>query len=47
MISDDASTAPCAKHSELRWSYDFVIESRANGQQLKCLMVVDEYTRNA
>jgi len=27
------------------WCYDFVFDSRANGQQLKCLTVVDEYTR--
>jgi len=27
------------------WSYDFVFDACANGQQLKCLTVVDEYTR--
>lgn len=27
------------------WCYDFVLDSCANGQQLKCLAVVDEYTR--
>jgi putative transposase len=27
------------------WCYDFVFDSCANGQQLKCLTVVDEYTR--
>ncbi|CAB3792544.1 hypothetical protein LMG28138_03370 [Pararobbsia alpina] len=27
------------------WSYDFVFDGCANGQQLKCLTVVDEYTR--
>jgi putative transposase len=27
------------------WSYDFVYDACANGQQLKCLTVVDEYTR--
>lgn len=27
------------------WSYDFVHDSCANGQKLKCLTVVDEYTR--
>ena len=29
------------------WSYDFVHDACANGQQLKCLVVVDEYTRDA
>jgi putative transposase len=29
------------------WSYDFVYDACANGQQLKCLTVVDEYTREA
>lgn len=27
------------------WSYDFVFDGCANGQQLKCLTVVDEFTR--
>jgi len=27
------------------WAYDFVFDTCANGQQLKCLTVVDEYTR--
>jgi putative transposase len=29
------------------WSYDFVYDACANGQKLKCLTVVDEYTREA
>lgn len=29
------------------WSYDCVYDACANGQQLKCLTVVDEYTREA
>jgi putative transposase len=29
------------------WSYDFVLDACANGQQIKCLTVVDEYTREA
>ena len=29
------------------WSYDFVFDGCANGQQLKCLTVVDEYTRES
>lgn len=27
------------------WAYDFVFDRCANGQQLKCLTVIDEYTR--
>jgi putative transposase len=27
------------------WAYDFVIDACANGQQLKCLTVIDEFTR--
>lgn len=27
------------------WTYDFVFDTCANGQQLKCLTVVDEWTR--
>ena len=27
------------------WAYDFVFDACANGQQIKCLTVVDEFTR--
>jgi putative transposase len=27
------------------WAYDFVFDACANGQQLKCLTVIDEFTR--
>jgi putative transposase len=27
------------------WAYDFVFDACANGQQLKCLAVIDEHTR--
>jgi putative transposase len=27
------------------WAYDFVFDACANGQRLKCLTVIDEYTR--
>jgi hypothetical protein len=27
------------------WCYDFVFDACANGQQVKCLTVVDEFTR--
>ncbi len=29
------------------WAYDFVFDACANGQQLKCLTVIDEYTRES
>lgn len=29
------------------WAYDFVFDARANGQQLKCLTEIDEFTREA
>jgi len=29
------------------WAYDFVFDACANGQQIKCLTVVDEYTHEA
>jgi putative transposase len=29
------------------WAYDFVFDSCANGQKLKCLTVIDEWTREA
>jgi putative transposase len=35
--------APTAKNSV--WSYDFVHDACANGQKIKCLTIVDEYTR--
>ncbi len=35
--------APSARNAV--WSFDFVFDACANGQQLKCLTVVDEYTR--
>lgn len=29
------------------WAYDFVFDACANGQQLKCLTIIDEYTRES
>lgn len=29
------------------WAYDFVFDACANGQQLKCLTVIDEFTQEA
>ena len=34
-----------ASEANQMWAYDFVFDACANGQQLKCLTVVDEYTR--
>src|SRR6266403_1401432 len=27
------------------WAYDFVVDARANGQQVKCLTIIDKWTR--
>ena len=27
------------------WAYDFVFDTTASGQQIKCLTVIDEFTR--
>jgi putative transposase len=35
--------APCGPNQV--WSYDFVFDNCANGQQLKCLTVTDEFTK--
>jgi len=35
--------APTARNSV--WCYDFVYDACANGQKIKCLTVIDEYTR--
>lgn len=35
---------PASKRNAV-WSYDFVYDACANGQQVKCLTVVDEFTR--
>lgn len=43
-----ASSRPrplAAKAGNQVWAYDFVFDACANGQQLKCLTVIDEYTR--
>jgi putative transposase len=31
--------------ANMMWADDFVFDTTANGQQIKCLTVVDEYTR--
>lgn len=42
-ISMQRSLVPTARNTV--WSYDFVYDACANGQKLKCLTVIDEYTR--
>ncbi len=34
-----------AKGANQVWAYDFVFDACANGQQIKCLTVIDEFTR--
>lgn len=40
-----AERPPVATRANEVWAYDFVHDRCANGQKLKCLAVVDEYTR--
>lgn len=37
---------PATQANEV-WAYDFVFDACANGQQLKCLTIIDEYTRES
>jgi transposase InsO family protein len=37
--------APPATRANQVWAYDFVFDTCANGQPLKCLTVIDEWTR--
>ena len=34
-----------AASANFMWAYDFVFDACANGQQIKCLTVIDEFTR--
>lgn len=43
MVTRQRPLAPTAKNAV--WCYDFVYDACANGQKIKCLTVVDEYTR--
>lgn len=41
-----AGPDPCPRPDQNQvWAYDFVFDACANGQQLKCLTVIDEFTR--
>jgi putative transposase len=44
-ISRDSTHPMKASYPNAVWSYDFVHDACANGQKLKCLTVIDEYTR--
>ena len=40
------TASPNAAHrGDHVWAYDFIFDRAANGQQLKCLTIVDEWTR--
>ena len=40
-----SSAAPAPTEANQVWAYEFLFDACANGQQLKCLTVIDEYTR--
>ena len=44
MAGARARPLPPFEHTHV-WAYDFVYDACANGQQLKCFTVVDEFTR--
>ncbi len=44
-IADGRSRPFSPVNQNAVWCYDFVFDACANGQQLKCLTVIDEYTR--
>lgn len=46
-VGDSPSTCTQALHPNHVWTYDFVFDRCANGQQVKLLTVVDEYTRES
>jgi len=50
VISRPGESARCCRWRDRRrpkqlWPYDFVFDHSANGQQLKCLTVTDEFTK--
>jgi putative transposase len=46
-IARNAPSVQAANGLNQIWAYDFVYDMCANGQQLKCLTVIDEYSREA
>jgi putative transposase len=41
---EPASAAPADRHQS-RWAYDFAFDTCADGRTLRCLAVIDEFTR--
>jgi transposase InsO family protein len=39
------ASSELAVDDDMAWAYDFVFDTTADGRQIKCLSVVDEYTR--
>lgn len=44
-VATSRPRTPIPQQANQVWAYDFVFDACANGQKLKCLTVVDEYTR--
>ena len=44
-VGTSTSTPTRAEHPNHIWSYDFVHDETSDGRRLKCLTVLDEYTR--
>lgn len=44
-IATGRPRAHCPFKANIVWAYDFVFDTTAEGQQIKCLTIVDEYTR--
>jgi putative transposase len=42
-VAQPRPQAPCGPNQV--WSYDFLFDHCANGQQLKCLTITDEFTK--
>ncbi|MFV0444903.1 MAG: hypothetical protein ACK5Q5_15125 [Planctomycetaceae bacterium] len=43
--SENGYSLPKAKHNDHVWCWDFVFDPVTNGSMLKCLSIVDEFTR--
>jgi putative transposase len=47
LVGIDRQTIAGASRPNEIWSMDFVMDALANGQRIKCLTIVDEYTRES
>lgn len=47
VVSASRPKTQAATEANQVWAYDFVFDACANGQQLKCLTVIDEFTRES